>query len=186
MDDAWRTIHNPAINDTVHFLTTAEESGGEVTRATIHLAPGGRNALHSHGSYTESFTVLEGNLGIQIGRRKRTLSVGEQATVPQRTPHRFFNPTGHEAVFRVEVRPGHSGFEQTLRILYGLAGDAQTNRQGLPKNPLFIGVLAEMSDMKPAGLAAVMNPLLGVFARRGHAKHLDRELIARYCTPPQT
>lgn len=121
MSDSWRTIENPAIKDILRFVRTAEETGGEVTELDIQMGPRGGNPLHSHGSYAERFEVIEGTLGLQVGRTKMTLGEGENVLAEAGVPHRFFNPTDEPTRFRVELRAGHTGFEQSLRILYGLA-----------------------------------------------------------------
>ena len=61
-----RTIVNPIIKDTATFLQTAEESGGKITEAEITLMPKGGNPLHYHKTYSETFTVLEGELGLKL------------------------------------------------------------------------------------------------------------------------
>ena len=65
-----RTIVNPIIKDSVTFLQTAEESGGKVTEAEITLMPKGGNPLHYHKTYSETFTAIEGELGVKLGGKK--------------------------------------------------------------------------------------------------------------------
>jgi hypothetical protein len=43
--------------------------------------------------------------------------------------HGFFNPEDEEITFRVELHPGHAGFEQSLHIMYGLAADGLTDEK---------------------------------------------------------
>jgi quercetin dioxygenase-like cupin family protein len=184
MSDPWRTVHNPLIKDTATFLRTSEETGGECTELEIDLAPGGGNPLHFHRSYSERFEVLEGALGVQVGRTKRTLSPGEYALVEANVPHRFFNPTPEPVRFRVELRPGHTGFENAIRILYGLARDGQTNSKGIPRNPSHIAVAGEISDMGLAGVLRLLGPLWRLLAQRARANGTEQALIAAYCSPP--
>jgi quercetin dioxygenase-like cupin family protein len=64
---------------------TAHESGGEVTLVEVELAPGGGNGLHYHRSYTERFSPIVGELGVQIGKeRRRGL---DAALLARYTPH---------------------------------------------------------------------------------------------------
>lgn len=182
MTHSWRTIHNPRIKDTVTFVRTSAETGGELTELEIELASGGGNPLHVHRSYAEHFAVLEGTLSVQVGRAKHTLAPGETATVQPGVPHRFFNPTDHPARFRVQLRPGHTGFEQAIRILYGLARDGRTNARGVPGNPSHIALIGELSDMSLAGPLGLLGPLWRLLARRARAKGIERDLLETYCT----
>ncbi len=63
-----RTIVNPIIKDTVTFLKTPEETNGQMTEAEITLMPGGGNPLHYHKTYSETFSALEGELGVNRER----------------------------------------------------------------------------------------------------------------------
>lgn len=170
------TIHNPVQKDSVTFLETAEETGR--TLIEVDLAAGGGNKLHRHLTYTERFEVLEGTLTVQIGRQKLRLGPGETATAPARSRHRFANETGEPVRFLVELEPGHTGFEQALRIGYGLAADGETTRDGIPKRMSDMAVLAQMSEIRICGPLAALNPLLGLVAR--HSTVRERELLATY------
>ena len=170
------TIHNPVQKDSVTFLETAEETGR--TLVEVDLAAGGGNRLHRHLTYTERFEVLEGTLTVQIGRRKLRVAPGETATAPARSRHAFANETDEPVRFLVELTPGHAGFEQALRIGYGLAADGETTRDGIPKRLPDLAVLAQMSDIRVCGPLAALNPILGVVARRSTAR--ERELLERY------
>ena len=95
-----RTIENPIIRDTVTFLKTSAETGGEYSEVVIEIHPGGGNEPHYHTSFTESFTALKGQLGVLAGSKRRLLSPGESATVPPRMVHCFFNPSSRVAKFK--------------------------------------------------------------------------------------
>jgi|SRR3712207_6109472 len=178
-----REIYNPVQRDRVVFLETSSETGGERTLAEMHVAPGGGNVLHFHTSFTERFTVDEGELGAQLGRRRITLSPGQSALVPIRVTHRWFNAsTTNPARVHVELRPGHEGFEQALHIAYGLARDGLTNARSLPRNPLHLAVLLQMSDTRAVGPLRVMNVLAGLLARIARARGVEEDLKRRYCT----
>lgn len=166
------------------FLRTSEETGGELTELEIELAPGGGNPLHNHRTYSERFEVLAGTLGVQVGPARRTLSAGDSALIREGTNHRFFNPTQEPVRFRVELRPGHTGFEQSMRILYGLARDGRTNAVGMPRSLSHIAVAGEISDMGVAGVLRLLQPLLRFLAGRAKKNGIEQALLERYCTPP--
>jgi mannose-6-phosphate isomerase-like protein (cupin superfamily) len=86
--------------------------------------PNGGNPLHSHKTYSETFTAIDGELGVKLGKNKtKILKPGESYTVEAMALHSFFNPTEKEIKFNVKMNPGHTGFENSIRIIYGLAGD---------------------------------------------------------------
>ena len=176
------TIHNPVQRDTVTFLETAEQSGGRRTLAEVDLAAGGGNELHRHLTYAERFEVLEGTLTVQVGRRILRLGPGETATAPAGCRHRFGNETDEPVRFRVELNPGHAGFEMALRIAYGLAADGMTTGRGIPKRLDHLALLGEMAEIRVCGPLATLNPLLKGIARRARRRGVDRELIDRYCS----
>src|SRR3954467_6228281 len=109
---ASRRIYNPIQKDAAIFRETSEESGGTRTLIQIELAPGGGNAPHRHLTYAEHFEVLEGQLTVQLEGTELVLSTGECAVAPAGAVHCFRNPTQETVVFRVELHPGHRGFER--------------------------------------------------------------------------
>jgi quercetin dioxygenase-like cupin family protein len=176
-----RRFYSSVQKDAVTFLETAAESGGRRTLLEVDLAPGGGNAPHRHRTYAEHFEVVSGTLSVHLGDTVHRLGPGETAVAPIGALHQFTNDTGAPVVFRVELRPGHAGFERALQIGYGLATDGRTNRQGMPRNPLHLGLLLEMSDIEGVGIAKAIEPVAGVLARIARRRGVERELAARYC-----
>ena len=177
-----RTIINPVIKDTVTFIQTSAESGGRMTEGEITLMPGGGNPLHYHKSYAETFTAIEGDLGLKLGRNiTRILKPGQTYTVEPMSMHCFFNPTGKEIKFNVKVSPGHTGFEYSLRILYGLAADGLTNKKSIPKSLKHSAIIICMSDMNLPGLFTFMYPVLKRMANKAKASGDEQRLIDKYC-----
>jgi mannose-6-phosphate isomerase-like protein (cupin superfamily) len=177
-----RRIYHPLQKDYATFLETAAESGGRWTLLEIELAPGGGNALHIHHRFAERFTVVEGELEVQTGRASTVLRPGDSAVAPAGVAHRFSNPTNRVVRFRAELTPGHSGFENALRIAYGLAADGLMSANGMPKKLAHLALLVEMGDTELIGPAALLRPALSWLARRARARGVERELLARYCS----
>lgn len=178
------TIVNPIIKDTVTFLQTAEESGGKISEADITLMPGGQNPLHYHKSYAETFTAIDGELGIKLGRKAKDIKIlkpGELCTVEAMSLHSFFNPAAKEIRFNVKLRPGHTGFENALRILYGLAADGLTNNKSIPKSLRHTAIIVCMSDMNVPGLFTWLYPLFKRIANKAKASGEEQRLIEKYC-----
>ena len=176
-----RTIVNPVIKDTATFLRTAREPG-KLTEIEITLLPGGGNTLHYHKTYSETFTAVDGALGIKLGKKQTLiLQPGESYTVQPMQLHGFFNPGNNEIRFNIKIQPGHEGFENTLRIIYGLASDGLTDEKSIPKSLMHTAVVVTMSDMNAPGLLTWMSPLLKWLANKAKSNGLQQQLIAKYC-----
>ncbi len=176
-----RTIVNPIVKDTVTFLQTAEESGGKITDLELTLLPGGGNVLHYH-NYSEKFTAIDGELGLKLGKKQTMiLKPGESYTVPAMALHNFFNPTDREIRFGIQVVPGHQGFENMLRILYGLAADGLTDKESKPKSITHLAIIICMAEVNAPGLLTLMLPIFKVIARKAKKSGEEQKLIDRYC-----
>lgn len=175
-----RTIINPVIKDTATFLQTARESNSTLTEIEITLAPGGGNTPHYHKTYSETFVAIEGELGIRLGKGEiKILKPGEQYTVKPMQLHCFFNPANTPVKFNIRIEPGHEGFENSLRIIYGLAADGLTNKKSIPKKLTHIALVITMSDMNAPGLLTWIFPLLKWIADR--SKKMEHQLLKQYC-----
>ena len=177
-----RTIVNPIIKDPVTFLQTSEESGGKITEADITLMPEGGNPLHYHKTFSETFTAIEGELGLKLGNKEiKILKEGETHTVEPMSVHGFFNPADREIKFNVKLRPGHTGFENSLRIIYGLAEDGLTDKNTIPKSIKLSAIVLCMSDMNLPGIFTWMFPLLKLIAKRAKTSGEEQKLMDKYC-----
>ncbi len=177
-----RTIENPLIKDRVTFVETAAETNGRFSLVEVELAPNGGNGLHYHKTFEETFTVLEGVLGVQSGRQTLHLAKGESITVPRGDLHRFFNPSASDSVrFTVMLQPGSPGFETTLQVAYGLARDGRTNKNGVPKNLYHMALIIQWSDTNLPGIFSWIEPAMKWLARRAAKKGIDMALVREYC-----
>jgi quercetin dioxygenase-like cupin family protein len=179
---ASRRFYHPLQKDYATFLETSEESGGARTLIQIELAPRGGNARHRHLTYAEHFQVLEGRLVVHLEGIDHELGPGDTAVAPAGSIHCFRNPTDETVVFRVELRPGHRGFERALQVGYALAAEGRCRRDGTPRNVFELAVLASWSDVRVAGVVGVLNPVLGLLAGVARRRGVDRELASRYVT----
>lgn len=180
-----RTIVNPVIKDQVTFKQTAKDMRGGVTLLEVTLMPGGGTPLHYHRNFSETFIVHSGALTIQLKKRTLILDAGHQLTVEPGQLHRFTNTTAAAVRFTTIVEPGSEGFENALRILYGLAGDHQTDEKGTPRSLLALAVVSNISDMRPGGAGALMIPFLGLLNFIARISGYRRKLVARYCVHAQ-
>ena len=178
--DRPRRIYNPVQRDAATFLETSEESGGARTLAELEVAPGGKVTPHYHLTYSERFEVLEGQLTVEIDGVRHELGPGDDAVAAPRSVHAWSNPGARRCVAHVELRPGSPGFEQSLRIVYGLAADGLVLRNGVPRNPLHAALLLDMGEVRLPGAYAALERVLGLLASVARRRGVDRELERRY------
>jgi quercetin dioxygenase-like cupin family protein len=135
-------LENPITGEVLIFHRTSRETDGEsVLVETIVRPDGFVAAAHVHPFQSERFEILEGLLGIRVGRRELLAGPGDVATVAPGTPHRFWNAGDGEARFLCEVRPALQ-FESLIETMFTLAAEGRTNRRGMP-NPLRLAVIAK-------------------------------------------
>jgi quercetin dioxygenase-like cupin family protein len=136
-----QTIENPVTGEVLIFHKTSRDTGGEYVLVETVLRPGATvAAAHSHPYQSETFQVLEGRVGIKVGRDKVDLGPGDGVTVLPRTAHKFWNAGDSQARFTCEVRPA-GAFEQLIETMFSLAADGKTSKKGMP-NPLRLAVIA--------------------------------------------
>jgi quercetin dioxygenase-like cupin family protein len=127
-------LENPITGEVLIFHRTSRETDGEsVLVETIVRPDGFVAAAHVHPFQSERFEILEGLLGIRVGRRELLAGPGDVATVAPGTPHRFWNAGDGEAHFLCEVRPALQ-FESLIETMFTLAAEGRTNRRGMPKS----------------------------------------------------
>ena len=135
------TIHNPVTGERITFHQTSADTNGEAVVIECTVQPDGFvAAAHVHPSQTERFAVIDGRLGLKVGRRKLVLEPGGVTVVERGTPHKFWNAGENEVRFVCEVRPALQ-FESLLETMFALATDGKTNKKGMP-NPVRLAVIA--------------------------------------------
>jgi hypothetical protein len=127
------------------------------------------------------FIPLEGTLQVRSGKQQLHLHPGQTYTVPPGAPHCFHNPSGQPIRFQVELRPGHEGFENSLKIANGLASDGLTNRKGVPRNLMHLSVVGILGDTYLPGILALFMPFFRWMARRARQRGVEKALLERYC-----
>ena len=176
-----RVFENPIIKDKVTIVKTSKETNGAYTLVEVELAVGGGNGLHAHTSFVEEFTSLEGVLGIELGKQQLQLAPGNSAIAQIGQWHRFYNPGDKPVRFLVKLTPGHEGFENGLRIGYGLAENGLTNKKGIPKKLSHLAILLSFTDTRLPGFLSLITPVLLWQARLAVKKGIDKELVQSYC-----
>src|SRR5688572_12807823 len=173
-------IVNPVIGEEIIFLTTSKQSNGAKTIMEVTIGPKGGNPLHYHTRFSESFNVLEGELSVQVGTERMKLKPGDKATAPMNTNHRFYNTSGKPVRFTVELNPASEGFENVLRIAFGLAQDGKAGPNGMPKSLVHNGILMNMGDGYFVGLFSVLAKVFKYFGNSDKARRIEKELLEKY------
>lgn len=176
-----RVYENPLIGDKVTFIKTSEETNGEYTLVEVELKAGGGNSLHYHKAFSEKFEVLEGELGVHVGKKYKTLKTGESFTVTPMVLHNFQNDSDKPIKFKVELRPGHTGFENCIQIGYGLASDGRTNKKGIPHKFSHLAVVLALSDTNLPGIYTLLTSVLLFIAVRARKNGIENALREEYC-----
>lgn len=96
------TLTDPTSGQKITFLQTAADTGGALLEMeTTYVDRGGKPPMHRHPAQAERFEVLDGELRVRLGRKRRTLRAGDVLEVPARTAHAMHG----SARARWEVRP---------------------------------------------------------------------------------
>ncbi len=169
-----RSLYDPDLGGSVTFLETAAESGGSRSLVELDLAPHAEDPAHRHAAYEERLEVLDGTLTVEVDGVVRLMGPGEAVRVPSDSEHRLSNQSGSPVAVRLELRPGHAGYERSLQVAFGLAADHRQRTRS------HAALLAAWEGRRPAG-RRVRLALLDVLARWARRRGLDRELTARYC-----
>ena len=144
----------------VRFLEEGADEGGEYlliehlwTRTGMMAGP------HWHPVLTESFAVEEGGMRFRVDGRQFCLGPGEMVTVRPGQVHQFWNEGGGRLVVTHEVRPP-LGHRRMFELWHRLDRDGKTTRRGIPRDPLWLGLLWELQDGYVAGVPASLQRLV--------------------------
>ncbi len=171
-----RVIENPVIKDRITVLKSHDDTNGEYLLAQLEVAPGGGNELHYHTSFTEKFSVIDGQLNVSLNGDEKVLKVGESAFVPKLAHHRFYNTTDAYVTALVELRPARN-FEKAIRIGYGLARDGKVTPKAIPKSIWHLALLFQLGESYLPGLPLpIQRGIFGTLASIAKLLGKDKEL----------
>jgi hypothetical protein len=146
----------------------------------VSIGPKGGVPLHYHERFSETFKVIEGELNIQVGKVKMKLKHGDHATAPTNTNHRFYNTSGKPVRFTVELTPASEGFENVLRIAFGLAQDVKAGPNGMPNSFVHNGIILNMGEGSFVGLFSILERVFRYFGHSDKARKIEKELLDKY------
>jgi quercetin dioxygenase-like cupin family protein len=167
-------FENPATRETGRIITGAGDTEGRYMQTETRVRPGGAvSVVHRHAECTERFEVLEGELTVQLDGQTRTLTVGEQVTIPAGAAHHYANTSDEDVVVRFDVWPA-ARFEAMVVTLFALAMEGKTDAKGAPSPLQMAVILDEYGDVlalvgPPRWLQRLVIPSL---ARLGRARGL--------------
>jgi mannose-6-phosphate isomerase-like protein (cupin superfamily) len=118
-----REIANSATGETVRFVRTAAETGGELLVMEARWSnPQHATPPHLHPTMEERWHVLEGKVAYLIGGEETVAGPGDQVTAPAGVMHSNRNVGGAPALIRIEMRPALR-WEEFIRQLFALASE---------------------------------------------------------------
>lgn len=178
------TVYHPVQRDAATFLRTHAQTGGELTEVRLDVEPGGGNPIHYHARFDEHFAPTAGTIHVQVANEVHVLGPGDSAVAPAGAPHRWWNPGQEPASVLVQLRPGHPGFEEFIRIFYGIAADGLCNAAGVPRNLVHAGFVLVHGDINAVGAQRALMPVLRVFHLVATITGAGERLRRRYCPSP--
>ena len=173
-------IVNPVTGDRMTILHASRESRGAYAKIRFDLPPGAKGSpLHYHTYMSETFTVVQGCLQMEVGRKGnyRILRAGEHLHIPVGVQHSFRNTSSEWVTFTSENYPAGQ-FEQFIRGMFGLGIDGKVDRNGMPKNLLHLALLLKKADTILVGPPLVVqNLLLGTLVAIANGLRVERSLV---------
>lgn len=174
-----RTVKHQYTGETITFLETMEETDGEYLFIQVSLPPRVEGPpLHIHQSFTEEFEVLQGKLTLNMNKIEKELDVGQKVLVSRGMAHTYRNAHDELVKFKVKLVPP-GGFEQSVRIHYGLMDDGLTDELGDPKSIFHTIKIIKLQDTmladKPVWLQRILfGIIVGIGKVFGRYRNLDK------------
>jgi quercetin dioxygenase-like cupin family protein len=124
-------IESPQTGEQLIFRSTADSSNGQLFRAELIVKPGPYVVrAHIHPSQEESFVVLEGAYGYQIGDRSGVAKPGDTLVCPVGVSHSQWNAGNSILRLYYEHRPALTSAEIFFETQFGLSRDGKLSAKG--------------------------------------------------------
>ena len=99
-------LHNRYTGQSLRFLRTTADTGGELVEVETTYRPGSAKPVeHFHPRQAEHFEVLEGTVRARVGGQERTLGLGDELDVAPGTRHAMWNDGDVPARLSWQTRP---------------------------------------------------------------------------------
>ena len=99
-------VENARLGERVTFTKLPTWPGGAAAISVTLEANAMVPVAHVHPHISETFSVSNGTLEVQVGDQIQILVAGQTATVLPGVPHAFKNASGDKVTFSVELNPG--------------------------------------------------------------------------------
>lgn len=183
-EHAPRTVRFAEGNYESTLLKTARDTQGAHEFIRIEIQPHGGNSFHYHRTFDETFTAVEGELTVHVGKETTVLKPGESITAPRGVLHTFRNATDQVVALTVRVEPA-KGLEKSIRVAYGLSNTNMWNGASRMRNMWRIVLMMAYSETYLPGLPSLFQePLIGALARIAQWRGEDEELKQFFAQPP--
>jgi quercetin dioxygenase-like cupin family protein len=124
-------IESPQTGERLTFRSTADSSNGQLFRAELIVKPGPYIVrAHFHPSQEESFVVLEGAYGYQIGDRRGVAHAGDTLVCPVGVSHSQWNAGNRLLRIYYEHRPALTSAEIFFETQFGLSREGKLSSKG--------------------------------------------------------
>ena len=146
-----------------------------------NIVPTEKTPWHYHTAFSETFEILHGELEVGLNNHVHHLVKGNHVTVQPNEKHYFHNVSGEECLIKVTIRPGNKPFENSLRILKGLAKDGLASASGVPGKFTDLALFVYLNNSRMVGFQKLAEPLFRSLAKRAIKQGRLKELEKRYC-----
>ncbi|HEX9957795.1 MAG TPA: cupin domain-containing protein [Fibrella sp.] len=134
-----KIIRNNKTGQQIRFIQTSRDTNGQLLEMEATFRAGSvRPAAHYHPNQVEDFTVVAGQLTVQIDGQTRTLGTGDTLHVSRNTVHAMWNGSENETIVNWQVRPALDT-ESFFETVFELSNEGKTAPDGMP--PLLQRVL---------------------------------------------
>lgn len=176
-----RTVWNKEGNYSSTFLKSRYETNNAYELLQMDIEPKGGNWWHYHTAFEETFTVVKGELAVEIGEEKHIIKEGESVTVPKRNLHQFFNTTDSVTIVQVRASPA-GGLEKTIRIAYGLINKGELGRDKATASLSTLILMGSYSNTYPPSFLPtwIQEPLFDGMAKIAQWRGEDKALEAYF------
>ena len=163
-------ITNAVSGERLRFLQTHASSQGKLFQAEISM-PAGNYVIesHFHPSQVERFEVLAGQLGVRVGNAIQYITEGEDAVVPIRTIHSYWNAGRAELRVLYEHRPALVSAEVFFLTYFALSRAGKLSPTGQMNLLQSAVLIRDVGDFirPPQPPLALQDPLFAPLAALG-------------------
>ena len=174
-------IESPQTGERLIFRSTADSSNGKLFRAELIMKPGPYVVrAHVHPSQEESFVILSGAYGYQIGDRKGIAKPGDTLVCPVGVSHSQWNAGDSILRLYYEHRPALTSAEIFFETQFGLSRDGKLSSKGdinLLQGAVLLQVVGDFirPSSPPIAVQKALFPVLAALGRmRGYRARYEK------------